>query len=206
MSLPIRANQEPGPAPLPLNGDLHRRQCQRSAPPHNSRWQQPAHAPGHRSPLGPSSSLRFSRSESSPSSCRTPRAPSPHTPCPPLLLPARRRPPAADHMAVLMARLDAIEQAQERLAVELAALCSLHAGKSRAPAPNELLPNAASSSSSGTTTTSLAVLEMHLSRASRTHLRPKARVSPFKSLLTSACTIVSADPSHDPEELTNTEY
>ncbi|KAH9067962.1 hypothetical protein EDB83DRAFT_2519046 [Lactarius deliciosus] len=66
---------------------------------------------------------------------------------------------SADH---LVARLDAIEQAQERLAVELAALRSLHAGKSRAP-PNELLPAAASSASSGTSTTSsLADLERRL--------------------------------------------
>jgi len=67
---------------------------------------------------------------------------------------------AADHMAVFTARLDAIEQAQERLAVELAALRSLHAGKSRAPAPNELLPDAALAS--GTTTVSLTDLERRL--------------------------------------------
>ncbi|KAI9448620.1 hypothetical protein BJY52DRAFT_1193279 [Lactarius psammicola] len=69
---------------------------------------------------------------------------------------------AADHLAVLTARLDAIEQAQERLAVELAALRSLHAGKSRAPAPNEFLPDAALSASSGTTAASLADLERRL--------------------------------------------
>ena len=40
--------------------------------------------------------------------------------------------PSMDHHhQVLTARLDAIEQAQERLAVELAGLRSLHAGKSR---------------------------------------------------------------------------
>ncbi|KAH8988418.1 hypothetical protein EDB92DRAFT_1948085 [Lactarius akahatsu] len=70
----------------------------------------------------------------------------------------------ADH---LVARLDAIELAQERLAVELAALRSLHAGKSRAPAPNEqFLPDAASSASSGTSTaSSLADLERRLADA-----------------------------------------
>ena len=40
--------------------------------------------------------------------------------------------PAADHHHhVLSARLDALKQAQERLAVELAALRSLHTGKLR---------------------------------------------------------------------------
>ncbi|KAH9052716.1 hypothetical protein EDB87DRAFT_1780605 [Lactarius vividus] len=72
----------------------------------------------------------------------------------------------ADH---LVARLDAIERAQERLAVELAALRSLHAGKSRAPAPapnEQLLPDAASSASSGTSTaSSLADLERRLADA-----------------------------------------
>ncbi|KAH9023318.1 hypothetical protein EDB84DRAFT_1440999 [Lactarius hengduanensis] len=62
----------------------------------------------------------------------------------------------------LVARLDAIEQAQERLAVELAALRSLHAGKSR----EQLLPDAASSASSGTSTaSSLADLERRLADA-----------------------------------------
>ncbi|KAI9431168.1 hypothetical protein H4582DRAFT_2085442 [Lactarius indigo] len=48
----------------------------------------------------------------------------------------------------LLPRLDAVEQAQERLAVELAALRSLHAGKSRALAPNEslIVPDVVSSS------------------------------------------------------------
>ena len=52
-------------------------------------------------------------------------------------------PAAADHQS-LTARLDAIEQAQERLAVELAGLRSLHAGKSR----DEIRPEASSNTSS----------------------------------------------------------
>ncbi|KAH9175712.1 hypothetical protein EDB89DRAFT_1847275 [Lactarius sanguifluus] len=65
----------------------------------------------------------------------------------------------ADH---LVARLDAIEQAQERLAVELAALRSLHAGKSRALPNEQFLPDAVSSSSGPSTASSLADLERRL--------------------------------------------
>ena len=50
---------------------------------------------------------------------------------------------AADQLAALTARVDAIEQAQERLAGELAALRSLHGGESCT-----LLPDAAVASSS----------------------------------------------------------
>lgn len=58
--------------------------------------------------------------------------------------------------AALTARLDAIEQAQERLAVELAALRSLHAGKSRAAD----MPSSESLSYGVTTTTTTATASL----------------------------------------------
>ena len=56
--------------------------------------------------------------------------------------------PAADQLGALTARVAAIERAQERLAGELAALRSLHAGESCT-----LLPNAAVASSSDSRST-----------------------------------------------------
>ena len=61
----------------------------------------------------------------------------------------------------LAARLDELEQAQERLAVELAGLRSLHAGKSR----DELLPSAAAAAGGS----SLAELESRLAEVQAAH-------------------------------------